>query len=269
MSIKDELDRARKEKEAESKLKEDVWNKKREILSALLDESLSNLSTSLLPHIIPILNSVKSFNVIESLIDLHKECGLIYDDEEPARISCGLVSNYCDDNLKSKDRSFTSDLPISEYPRVKVDYYRKYFSYGLRSVIEYPTIDIVEPAMVASSLVDFKNGGCYQDRLNRIEEAILAFPDFDLVTQGFRESLNFLTLPPIRNLTVKLTWNYYYHRGGVDDPSHEEYSEIQVALRPDLTSISRLNGLSASIATNKCTPSWVKQQLANVYVKPS
>lgn len=278
MSIKDELDRAAKEKELENIRIQDVLNKKRKTLIDLLDEKFNNFSRSLLPYIIPLTDSVKSFRVIEALFDLRNACNLTYylsnqsqdyNHELRAKISCELVPIELYDNYQGAIWPWGLSLSDCKDSSDKVDYYRKYFSIRLRSVIYYPTIYIDEPAIEAASLVDFKNEGCYVDRLAHIDHAIMDFPDFDLVTQGFRESLNILRLAKIKNLTVKLTWALYTQRGGYSDPDVTNWQEIQIAIRPDLTSISRRNGITASIATNECTSSWIQQQIANVYIKHS
>lgn len=269
MSIKDELDRASKEKDSFLKQLEEVRSRKLNTLTGLLDESFTSVSTATNSHIAPLKKSITETEVIPSLFDLCYECGLLLPQEHSysTKITGLIVTRAVEDIYRGKPKWGFYSRPTKGKPRDIVDFYRDLFTVGLPSVMVYPRLEIEHPDTDLSILLDLKKGDCYQSRLEKIHENIDdidKITDFDLLLQGFQESFRFIKAPFAKNLTFSLTWNY--------SSEHQRsfyFDEIKVIVSFDSIEISRQEGLTVSIPRNECTKSWVNQQLANVYMKHS
>ena len=250
MSMKDELERARREKEMASTQDAIEEKQTREQLKTRLDAIFAEYATQQRAQNHWFVDRLTNLNAVGHLRELRKECYLVYEIKSKTleqKSAWGRISH----------QRFENKIPA------KIELIIR----GLSFRDQRAVIDLDAVTGWQSFLLDHRMWPIYQD-WNRDLVSGKGMVDRQKYISHFESKIAALTIPPIEGVEVGIKWDYREWIDVSNDHAQERsFSQISAKVTRQEVEVSRNDGMKISISVDDCSSSWLKQQIANVYVK--
>lgn len=277
MSFKDELDRASKEADDFLLRKGQEKQKRQAVLKEVLDSEFHKLSVDFCKQNDRLIHLVTSSNAVNLLRELRDECNLTITEGIPGFIQMYNPSSPAGNKIivnPQIEKWYSRHSQKCQQARHRYNGFGSYVSGGYNwdnfeslTMAEWFTLDNPDNFQdLSTAISDYTLLPCYKKWLNLISRFYNLDHDFSEVLRVYKSLYAFIESPLTQSVFIEFSWNLRQTTLG-GETFVSGVDSIVVDLNLKNVNVKRERGASISTPTSNFTTAWLKQQIANVFIK--